>query len=166
MSLIYYQTVSLLTNPLFSILIVIVFLGYIIFRQLRPRKLSLRGLVLFPVLILLFSIHALSSFHPTTTKIIEIVITTVVSVILGLLACRELKVYKSDSGKAMVKGSWTYFLWWVAAFIIKSVLSVLFGETKFSTVSQIEILIPVFLLIITRNGYLYWKAQKLGLKLH
>jgi hypothetical protein len=156
-----------LNSPVVSALLVIVVLALLVYRQVHPRRLSTRGLVVVPLIILYFVLNALPGFHPTSAKLTEIGISIVVSIVLGLLACRQLKVYASPTtGKAMASGSLTYFLWWLAAFIIKSGLSVAFGETSFNNVSQVEILIPVFLLVATRNAYLYWKASKLGLSLH
>lgn len=154
-------------NPIFSVVLTIGVLGFLIYRQVRPRRLSARGLIVVPLIILYFLLKSLPDLQATPTKMIEISISIVVSLILGLLACRQLKVYPSPTtGKAMASGSWTYFLWWLAAFVVKSALSVAFGETSFNHVSQVEILIPVFLLVATRNAYLYWRVSQLGLKLH
>jgi|GEM_PF-4879198 len=154
-------------DPIVSVALTIAVFGLIIYRQMRPRRLSERGLWLIPVIILYFIIQSWSSFHATSTKLTEIGISAVVSVVFGLLACRQLKVYASPkTGKAMASGSWTYFLWWLAAFVIKAALSVAFGETSFNKLSEVEILVPVFFLVATRNGYLYWRVQQLGLELH
>lgn len=157
---------TFIQNNFISIFITIAIVVFLIYRQIRPRKLGRRSLILFPLIILYFLIQSLPSFHPTHTKIMEIILSSTVSTILGLLACRQLHVYEGSNGKAMAKGSWTYFLWWLGAFIIKSCISIMFGETSLSRVSQLEILIPVFILVTTRNAYLYWKVYKLKLKLH
>jgi hypothetical protein len=153
-------------NIVISSIITIGVISYVIYRQIRPRKLSTKSLIIIPLLILFFLVKSLPSFQLTQKTMLEILVMSAVSIILGLLACRQLHVYKGVSGKAMVKGSWMYFLWWLAAFVIKSLLSIAFGETSFSNVSQTEIFLPVFFLMVTRNGYLYWKANKLGLTLH
>lgn len=142
-----------MNNQYTSIIVVIAAIAFILYRQIRPRKLSTWSLAGIPLILLYFIFK--SSFALTQIKIIEIIISSVVSTILGLLACRQLHVYAGPSGKAMAKGSWTYFLWWLAAFIFKSVLSILFKETSLKNTSQLEILIPVFLLIATRNAYIY-----------
>ena len=157
---------NLLQGPLISIVLTVVFIVFIIYRQIRPRKLSRKSLVIFPLIILYFVVKAYPTFTPTQIKLLEMTISSIVSITFGLLACRQLHVYKGPSGKAMAKGNWTYFLWWFAAFVIKSLLSILFGETNFKTVSQFEILLPIFFLIVTRNAYLYWKTTKLELTLH
>ena len=155
-----------LENQILSIIFIIFVLGFLIYRQLRPRKIGKNSLIYIPVIILFFIVNSLPTFQPTQTKLIEILFMSIVSIVLGLLACRELHVYKGSTGKAMMKGSWTYFLWWLAAFVIKSVLSVLFGENSLKTVNEVEILLPVFFLMTTRNAYLYWQTRKLGLTLH
>ncbi len=157
---------SLWQNPFISLLLVIIFIAFLIYRQLRPRKLSRRALIIFPIIILYIILQSLPGFHPDQAKLIDIVISAIVSTILGLLACRQLHVYKGPSGKAMAKGNWTYFLWWLAAFIIKGVIAVMLGETKTQNISQVEILLPVFMLLVTRNAYLFWKVNKLQLVLH
>lgn len=155
-----------LENIIFSGVIAILVIAFLVYRQLRPRKLSKRGLLIIPGIILFFLIKSVPSFTPTQTKLLEILIMSVVSITLGLFACRELRVYKGTAGKAMAKGSWKYFLFWLAALIIKSILSILFGETSLHTVSQTEIFLPIFFLMATRNAYLYWRTKKLGLTLH
>lgn len=158
---------SLLQNPIFSVVLVVVIFGWIIYRQLRPRKLHVRGLLIAPVIILYFLIRSFPSFHPTATEILDMIITSIVSLVFGLLACRSLKVYASpQTGKAMASGSWTYFLWWLASFVIKAGLAVFLGETSARSINTVQILIPVFLLVVTRNAYLYWRATSLGLQLH
>jgi hypothetical protein len=157
----------ILNSTAFSALLVVVIIGILIFRQIHPRRLSGRGLVVVPLIILYFLIKAWPELHPSMANIVEVGISSIVSLVLGVLACQQLRVYPSpDTGKAMTKGSWTYFLWWLAAFVIKGCLAVAFGETSFSSVNQVEILIPVFLLVTTRNAYLYWKVTELGLDLH
>jgi hypothetical protein len=153
-------------NLIISGFIIIAVIAYVIYRQIRPRKLSTKSLIIIPLIILYFLVKSLPSFQPTQKNILEIMVMSVISVILGLLACRQLHVYKGTTGKAMVKGSWKYFLWWLATFVIKSILSVAFGETSFASVSQFEIFLPVFFLMLTRNSYLYWRTVKLGLVLH
>lgn len=147
-------------------IIVIAVIAFIVFRQIRPRKLSKGSLLITPLIVLFFLVKSFPTFHPTQKEILDMTIISVVSIVFGLLACRQLHVYKGASGKAMAKGSWTYFLWWLAAFVIKIILSVLFGETSYSSISQTEIFLPVFFLMVTRSAYLYWKVNKLELTLH
>jgi hypothetical protein len=154
-------------DPIVSILLAVTVLVLLIYRQMRPRRLSERGLWLMPVIILYFIVQSWPKFHLTPTKFTEIGISAVVSIVFGLLACQQLKVYASPkTGKAIASGSWTYFLWWLAAFVIKGALSVAFGETSFGKISEAEILVPVFFLVVTRNAYLYWRVNQLGLELH
>ena len=147
-------------------LIVIAVMAFIISRQIRPRKLSKASLIITPAIVLFFLVKSFPTFHMTQKEILDITIMSVTSIVLGILACRQLHVYKGSSGKAMAKGSWTYFLWWLAAFVVKALLSILFGETSLSSVSQTEIFLPIFFLMVTRSIYLYWKVEKLELKLH
>jgi hypothetical protein len=153
-------------TTILPILISVAILVFIIYRQLRPRKISQKNLIIFPAIVLFFLIQSLSSFHPTQKDIIELVIMSITTIVFGLLACRQLQVYKGPTERAMAKGSWTYFLWWIAAFVVKTLLSILFGDTSFKSFNQTEIFLPVFFLIVTRNAYLYWKTKKLGLVLH
>jgi hypothetical protein len=153
-------------DTVLSIVISLAILVFIIYSQLRPRKISQKGLILFPAIVLFFLIKSFSSFQPTQKDSIELVIMSITTIVFGLLACRQLQVYKGPTERAMSKGSWTYFLWWLAAFVIKILLSILFGDTSFKSVNQTEIFLPVFFLIVTRNAYLYWKTKKLGLVLH
>lgn len=155
------------SGPLGSIVLAILVIVFLVYRQIVPRQLSGRSLLLVPVVLLYFLLQSLPSFHPDAQSLLETGIDIVLNLVLGLLATRQLRVYASPAtGKAMASGSWTYFLWWLAAFVVKAGLAVAFGETGFSGVSQVEILIPVFILVVTRNIYLYWKATQLGLTLH
>jgi len=150
-----------------TVLIVAAVLAYLIYRQVVPRRLTGRSLVLVPLVLLCFVLQSLPHFQPSPTGLIDTVISAVVSLVLGLLAARQLRVYASpETGKAMAGGSWTYFLWWLAAFVLKAILAVALGETAFGSVSQVEILLPILLLVATRDAYLYWRAAQLGLALH
>jgi hypothetical protein len=154
-------------GPLGSIVLVLLVIAFLIYRQIVPRQLSGRSLLLVPVVLFYFLVESLPSFHPDATKLAEVGVDIVVNLVLGLLATRQLRVYASPaSGRAMASGSWTYFLWWLLAFAVKAGLAFAFGDTGVSGVSQVEILIPVFILVVTRNLYLYWKARQLGLQLH
>jgi hypothetical protein len=146
-----------------TIVIGLLVVGFLVYRMIVPRRLSARGLVIVPLILLYFLWRSLSTFHPTNAQIEEIAISSLVSVVLGLLAARQLRVYQDpQSGAVMTAGSLTYFLWWLGAFVIKVALAFAFGETAASGVSELDILIPVFLLMATRNLYLYWKASQLG----
>ncbi|HSX09952.1 MAG TPA: hypothetical protein VLF93_07385 [Candidatus Saccharimonadales bacterium] len=153
-------------ETILPVLISVAVFGFVIYRQLRPRKLSQKGLIILPAIILFFLIKSFSAFHPTEKEIIETLLMSIISIVLGLLACRQLHVYKGPTDRAMVKGNWTYILWWFAAFVIKAVLSYIFGETSLKGVSQTEIFIPVFFLMTARSAYLYWKTKQMGLILH
>jgi hypothetical protein len=154
-------------NSVLTIGLVIVVLGLVVYRQLRPRILSRNSLLIIPVILVFFIIQAWSTFHPTMIQIEDIAVSALASTVFGLLACRQLKVYASPTtGKAMVKGSWTYFLWWLAALVVKAGLSYLLHETSVASRSEVETLVPVFLLMTTRNAYLYWRVTQLGLELH
>jgi hypothetical protein len=158
---------SLLNSPFTSIVITIAIIILIVYRQIRPRKLKDSTLVIVPGIIFLLILNSLPTFHPSQKIVIETVITSIVSIIFGLLACRSLKVYASEkTGKAMASGSWTYFLWWLGALLIKIGLSIAFGETNFKNINEAELLIPVFFLMATRNVYLYYRTVQLGLVLH
>jgi len=156
---------NIIENGIPIIIVIIVFI-FVLYRQIHPRKVSGKGLIIIPAIILFFLVKSLTTFHPTSAKLLEISITSIVTILLGFFANRQLDVYKGPTGKAMARGSWTYFLWWLAAFVIKSVLSILFKETSYTTLSETEILLPIFFLMATRNSYLYWKINKLGLELH
>jgi hypothetical protein len=154
-------------NLISSVLITIIVVGLLVWRQLKPRRLSERGLILMPLILAYFTANALPGFRSTGPRLTEIAITCFVSLVAGLLACRQLKVYASPAtGKAMAGGSWTYFLWWLGAFVVKAGLAAAFGETNFRNVSEFEILLPVLILVVTRNAYLYYKAERLGIALH
>jgi hypothetical protein len=153
-------------NAIIPVIISLAVFGFVIYRQMRPRKLSQKGLIILPAIILFFLINSLPTFHPNQKDIIELVIMSIVSIVLGFLACRQLHVYKGSTERAMVKGNWTYLLWWIAAFVIKAILSIFFGETSLKSISETEIFLPVFFLMITRSLYLYWKVNKLGFILH
>jgi hypothetical protein len=154
-------------NSIFSIGLVVIVLALVIYRQLRPRMLSRNSLLIIPVVLLVVILNAWSTFHPTTAQIEDIAISALASTVFGLLACRQFKVYPSPkTGKAMVKGSWTYFLWWFAALVVKAGLTFLLHENSVASRSEVETLVPVFLLMATRNAYLYWRVSQLGLELH
>lgn len=153
-------------DNIITILISIAVIAFVIYRQIRPRKISKGGLIILPAIILFLIIKSLPAFHPTQQQIIEITIMSIITIILSLLGSKELHVYKGHTEKAMAKSSWKYFLWWLAAFVIKAILSILFHENSLSSVNETEILLPIFLLMLTRSVYLYWEVQKLGLTLH
>ena len=155
-----------LEETIIPVIVSLAVFGFVIYRQLRPRKLSLKGLIILPAIILFFLIKSLSEFHLTEKDIIETILMSIISIVLGLLACRQLYVYKGPTDRAMVKGNWTYILWWFAAFVVKAGLSFVFGETSLKGVSQTEIFIPVFFLMTARSAYLYWKTKQMGLILH
>lgn len=92
----------------------------------------------------------------------HIAIDAVVSLVVGRLAARRLRVSASpESGRAMAQWSWTYFPSWLGAFVIQALVAVTLGETT-ARVNAVEILSPVFLLVASRNAYLYWRAGRLG----
>lgn len=150
-----------------STLVVIAVLGFLVYRQVIPRRLSTRSLILMPLVILYFLWRSFASFHPTGSTVLDTGLDAAVTLVLGLLAARQLRLYPDpQTGRAMAAGSWRYFLWWLAAFILKSALAVAFGITSPAAVSGAAILLPVFILVATRNAYLYRRATQLGLPLH
>lgn len=154
-------------GPVLSVLVALAVVALLVYRQVRPRRLSARTLLLIPLVLLYFLWRSLGSFHLTPTVVLETAVDVAVALVAGLLAARQLRVYPSpETGRAMLGGSLRYFLWWLGAFVVKAALAVAFGADSLSAVSGAELLIPVFLLVATRNAYLYWRASALGLALH
>lgn len=151
-------------SPIFTTALIVAVLVLLVYQQIRPRELKNRRLIVVPLIILFFLVRSIPGFQATTAKSIELGIMVIVSLVFGLLSCRQLKVYRSDSGTIMSSGSWKYFLWWLAAFLVKALLSVIFGNANFAKVSQFEFMMPPFFLLSTRNIYLYRRAAKLRLK--
>ncbi len=150
-----------------SILVVVAVLAFLVYRQVMPRRLSARSLIIMPIVLLYFLWRSTASFHATGSAVLDTGLDAAVTLALGLLAARQLRLYPDpQTGRAMASGSLRYFLWWLAAGIVKSALAVAFGITSPAAVSGAEILLPVFILVVTRNSYLYWKATRLGLPLH
>ncbi len=153
-------------STVFSIALTVAVIGFMVYRQIRPRRLSARNLLLIPLILLVVMIRSWSHFRLTPTTGLETALDATVSLVAGLLAARQLQVYPSpETGSAMASGSWTYFLWWLGAFVVKAGLTVALGVTA-TTMGTMETLIPVFLLVLTRNAYLYLRASRLGLPLH
>ena len=153
-------------EQILPVILIIAIIAFMLYRQIRPRKISQKSLFIIPAIILFFLLKSLPSFHPTQKELIEMAIMSIVTIILGLLACHELHIYKGSTGKAMARGTWKYFLWWVAAFAIKAILSVIFKENSLASINETEIYLPVFFLVVTRNAYTYWRTKELGLILH
>lgn len=149
-----------------SVLVVLAAVAYFVYRQIVPRRLNARTLVLIPAILLYFLLRSLPAFHATDSVLLDTVIDAAVTLAAGLLAARQLRLYPDPTtGRAMAAGSARYFLWWLAAFFVKAGLAVAFGATSPTAVSGTEILLPVFILVASRNAYLYWKATRLGLPL-
>lgn len=157
-----FQTIN---SPVVSAVVVVALIALIVYRQTRPRKLNLRSLLVFPLIILVLIVEGLRSYHPTTTSALELVLDIVVTTVLGVLAARQLTVYLNRStGTPEAAGSLRYFLWWLAAFAVKALLAITFQETPESGLSEVGVLSPVFFLLVTRSVYLYVKARRLGLR--
>ena len=150
-----------------SIVIVIAAIAFMVYRQIVPRRLSGRTLLIVPLILAFLVWQGLATFHPSSAQITDIAVSSIISLVFGILAARQLRVYADpNTGTAMAAGSLTYFLWWLGAFAVKVALAVALGETSTGGLSEMDLLIPLFFLVATRSAYLYWRATQLNLPLY
>ncbi|WDL97610.1 hypothetical protein [Alicyclobacillus sp. ALC3] len=138
-----------------DIFIGIIILAILVQRQLVPRPLSGRLLVL-PVILALYSLYeAVGQPSIQLTGWISLILTFLLSFIVGLIRGRMTRVYQ-ENGLWMVSGSWWILLFWLLSIPIRYGLSFLLvpllgaGAAFHGSLTTIPILFSVCGLVLGR----------------
>ncbi len=161
---------SSLNSELLAALIAFVAIGFIVYRQLKARPVTIGLLVILPLVLLLIGIRSISQLHFTAATITQLIASLIIGFTFGYIACLKLDVHTdSVSGGAVVKGSWSYFGWFIGAMIARLIIAGIvhlgFHTQVFSSSSWVILMLSVAAFIATRSVYLYFKVKSLGLPL-
>lgn len=160
----------LFSNPITTSLAILFVVGYIVDRQLKPRPLDTRELLLMPIIMFYFAANALWGSAYTTPLVIEIVISVIIGVYFGYKSLAGIKLYADKvHGEAVIEGTWGYLKWYglsiVARVVLIGVLYALYGGGVFSKATEAGFLVSTGVFVGVRSVDLYYRAEKLGIPL-
>jgi hypothetical protein len=153
-----------------TIVVILAAVVYLVIRQLQPRLLSRRELVLLPLVLAFFLARSLVSSPITDQEIIHVVAFGGLGIVFGLLSCTALRLSSDPAtGVAVVSGTWAYLLWWILAFVARLgmlvVLNLIAGSPLNTIGSTASILASACGLLVVRSLYLGLRAAALDLPL-
>lgn len=159
-----------MTDTLTTAVVIIVAVGYLIYRQMQPHPLSEREVVLMPLVLAFFTLRSITTATLTPSAIVMLVAFAVIGVIFGALSCRSLHVYAdAATHTAMLRADWTYFIWWGGSLVVRAIVvggMLLISKSDRSAFGSTgSLLLSATAMIAIRSYYLYNRAQSMGLAL-
>lgn len=137
---------------LFIILIIVIL-------QLRERKMTLRKLVIMPVILLVFTIPTVLIEMYSAYNVAVIFAGLLIGLLMGLLIGKFMKVKIHEDGSMILKGSFFAVLIWIAIIVAR-----IYGRDVISSMKLMDfnLLTSMFLIMavgamISRRVYIYWK---------
>jgi len=160
---------SIFSSPWTATVAIIVIIAYIVDRQLKPRPLDNKELLLTPLLLLYFGANTMSQISITPIAMIDIIASVGIGVYFGVLSLRGITLYADTvHGEAIVKGTWKYLQWYalsiLARMIITGGLYVVGGNISLK-ITEVGFLLSAAAFVGTRSLYLYYRSQQLGIPL-
>lgn len=161
---------SIFSNPITATVVIVVAVAYVIDRQLKPRPLDSRELLLLPLALLYFGANALWKTSITPLGVIDLVLSVAIGLYFGYRSLSSLKLYADKTyGEAVVEGSWSYLKWFVLSMLCRLLLGGLLyvadgGRASFKT-AEAGFLLSTSVFIGLRSVDLYYRAGRLGIPL-
>lgn len=157
----------LFTNPVTATFAILLAIAYIVDRQLKPRPLDNRELLLMPLALLYFGVNALWKIPITTSGIIDIGLSITIGAYFGYRSLRSLKLYADATyGEAVVEGTWSYLKWFILSMVCRLLIASLFylleGKASFK-LAEAGFLLSTGVFVGVRSIDLYYKSQRLGI---
>lgn len=161
---------AIFSNPLTATFAILIAVIYIVDRQLKPRPLDNRELLLMPLALLYFGANALWKTHMTTMSVIDIASSILIGAYFGYKSLGSLKLYADRTyGEAVVEGTWSYLRWFVLSMACRLIIAGLLyiADSNKTSVKTAEagFLLSTSVFIGIRSINLYYKANRLGIPL-
>ena len=160
---------TIFSNPITATLAIVIAIAYIIDRQLKPRPLDSRELLLIPLALLYFGANALWKTSLTTTSAIDVALSIAIGIYLGYKSLSSMKLYADKvHGEAMIEGTITYLKWFalsmVCRLLVGGTLYAIEGKASLKT-AEAGFLLSTGAFVGMRSIDLYYKAERLGIPL-
>lgn len=161
---------SIFSNPITATLAIIVAIAYIIDRQLRPRPLDNRELLLMPLALLYFGANALWKTSVSVSGSIDVALSVIIGIYFGYRSLSSLKLYANKtSGEAVVEGTWGYLKWFALSMLCRLLVAGLLygvdgGKASLKT-AEAGFLLSTGVFVGIRSVALYYRARQLRIPL-
>lgn len=161
---------NIFSNPLTATLAIVGIIAYIVDRQLEPRPLDNRELLLAPVALLYFGANALAKLPVTTFAVLDVACSVVIGAYFGVRSLSSAKLYADRvHGEAVIEGTWAYLKWYVLSIVsrmaVTGVLYALFGGEISVKVIEAGFLLSAGVFVGVRSVAMYAKSRRLGIPL-
>lgn len=135
-----------------EILLALFIVGFIIYRQVKARKVNAKTLIIFPFILLFFGVKELSSIHFSGIIWVLFAISAAFSILTGVWRGSSVKVWQHQDGTHMYKGTKFTFAIWAVTFLGRIVLEAITHMNHAeATASTSEILLFIGLTITSQN---------------
>lgn len=148
---------SLLSEGLIGVLIALG-IAFAIFRQLRPRRASLRSFILIPAVAVYALVQSWPQTPPTGAIELELIVTVLICAGIGYWQAAATQVLQRADG-LFLKGGASYLLAWVALLAVRFGLRYLFeGAQGLAHMNESMWLVWVEVAVawISRNAFVLW----------
>lgn len=161
---------DIFSNPITATVAIVAVVALVVDRQLRPRPLDNRELLLTPLALLYFGGNALWGTSVTWIDGLDIGLSIAIGLYFGYRSLSSLKLYADKvHGEAVVEGTWGYLRWFVYSMLCRVAVAGLFywmngGHVSLKT-AEAGFLLSTAVFIGVRSVDLYYRADHLGIPL-
>jgi hypothetical protein len=144
-------------------LVIAAVIGVVIARQVRPRAVRGGRWWLIPAVLAVLAIRdggSLIDTHHKDASVALLAAELVVGTAMGLVWAATTRMWTGDDGRAMVQGTRTTVVVWVAGIAIRVALYAVAAAAGVHQ-SSASVMLAVALTLLIRGGVLVWRAQGL-----
>lgn len=161
---------GIFSNPVTAALAITLIIGYVVDRQLKPRPLDNRELLLAPLALLYFGADTLSKTQLTPFLTTDIFCSVIIGAYFGFRSLSSMKLYADKlHGEAIVEGTWAYLKWYLLSIICRALVTgflyIVFSASISIKAIEAGFLLSAGVFVGMRSVELYFRSQRLGIPL-
>jgi hypothetical protein len=155
------------TTGVVDIVIAIAVLGWVVVRQVQPRPVSVRGLLLLPIILVVIGVSEVSKALPhgqhfTSSDGTWLAVDLAIGVVSGVVRAFTVRLFERD-GVLWRQGSYWTIALWVLSVAARVVIGVLGSHHGAGKVLDDGLLLSFGVSLLAQYGVVGWRAQQTGI---
>lgn len=128
------------------LILVLAVIVYIFYNQYRTKPVKIKRFIILPLVFIFISYEGMKAFHGNLSTYIPIIaLLCIISIILGFLSGRKVKIFTGEDGVLYQRGGIIAIIFLVATIAVKGLAIVILSNTQYAVIAQGDMLTMLML---------------------
>jgi hypothetical protein len=155
------------STQVFSAVVAIVLAGLIIVRQVRPRPVAMRGLVVLPLVLIVIGVSTVAKAAPkgqsmTSAETTWLAVDLALGVVSGVARGFTVRLYE-QAGELWRRGTRLTVILWLVTIALRVVISVVGSKHGAARVLNDGVLLTLGVSLGAQYGLVWWRGTQSGI---